>query len=66
MQPSKDIVTINIGKEGLTESVVEHVKLLLKQHGQIKLKFLKSANFDAGVLENKVIKKIGKTMILQK
>lgn len=66
MQAASNIVVINIGKNGVTPEVAEHVKLLLKQHGRVKLKFLRSAKLDAGVLEPNVIKKIGRTMVLRK
>lgn len=66
MQAKDNIITINIGKNGLTDSAVNHVKELLKQHGQVRLKFLKSAKFDAGVLGPNVVKTIGRTLILKK
>ena len=61
-----DLVTVNIGKRGLDAAIVEHVNLLLKKHGLVKLKFLKSAVYDASALKDKVIKQIGRTVILKK
>ena len=38
--------TIHIGKEGLTEGIVEETKKQIKEHGLIKIKILPAAALD--------------------
>jgi len=36
------LTTINVGKNGITDSVIEEIKLLLKKKKVLRVKFLKS------------------------
>jgi len=38
----RDIVVVRIGKKGLYDSVINEIKNVLKKHGIVKIKFLKS------------------------
>jgi RNA-binding protein len=48
---------INVGKAGLTDSVIEEIKLQLKKRKLIKVKFLKSA------IENKDKKQLAQELV---
>jgi RNA-binding protein YhbY len=53
---------IQIGKNGIEK---EHIIKALKDHGMIKIKFLKK-EFMTEELPGKIIQKIGRTIILKK
>jgi len=38
----EDIVTVRIGKKGLTSNILEEIKRSLKAHGVVKIKLLRS------------------------
>jgi len=67
---------INVGKAGLTDSVIEEIKVQLKKRKLIKIKFLKSAieNKDKKQLaqelaektESNIIHKVGFVVVLYK
>jgi RNA-binding protein len=37
-----DIVTVNIGKKGLTENVIKEINLMLEKHGIVKVRLLRN------------------------
>ncbi len=67
---------LQIGKNGITETVVEEVKKRLKKDKELKIKFLKAAieekdknecfNTIARETGSKIIKKVGFTVVLRK
>jgi len=64
-----NITTVNIGKNGLTPEILKHLKKLLEQKKIIKIKFLKTAQFtdeELISLPGKIVKKIGRTIIIEK
>lgn len=64
-----NITTVNIGKNGLTPEILKHLKKLLEQKKIIKIKFLKTAQFtdeELVSLPGKIVKKIGRTIIIEK
>ena len=61
--------TVNIGKNGLTAEILKQLKKLLEQKKIIKIKFLKTAQFtdeELVSLPGKIVKKIGRTIIIEK
>ena len=65
--------TINVGKTGLTESVLTEIKTRIEKHGQIRIKFLPSAENRkelvaalAGMVDAKKVSKIGFVVVLAK
>jgi len=38
----KDVITINIGKKGLTENVIKEINTILEKHGIVKVRMLKN------------------------
>lgn len=78
MAKEKKIRTINIGKYGLSDGVIKEITNYLKEHEEVKLKFLSSIvqdqksfqTFIDELLEKipkvKIAKKIGHTVILKK
>jgi RNA-binding protein len=70
------IVSVNIGKNGLTDSSINEIKTLLTKYKSIKIKFLQSASerteFNKNVekilndCKSKLIKKSGFTIIISK
>ncbi len=43
----KDVVTVNVGKKGLTESLINEINLQLEKRGVVKVKMLRSFRGDA-------------------
>ncbi len=50
----KDLLCVNIGKKGLSESVVAEIRMLLEKKRLIKVRFLKSAGSDRKGLVEKL------------
>lgn len=38
----RDVVTINVGKNGVTESLINEVNFLLEKRGKVKVKMLRN------------------------
>jgi len=69
-------ITINIGKNGLSDNILNETNVVLKKYKKIRIKFLQSAsernNFDKAIsliiskTQAKLLKKIGFTIIISK
>ncbi len=66
-------VTINIGKTGLSEKVLEEIKRQLEKHGELRVKFLPSCDNRKELVANLAdsigalkLKKVGFVVILGK
>lgn len=59
-------VVVKIGKKGVTSEARSNMLKLLKQHDKIKVKFLKTTGLDYDSLPGRVVKKIGRTVILKR
>lgn len=65
---------VRVGKEGLSEAVIKHIRTMLKKRKILKIKFLPSASADkkelASKLEQalpcKIVHKIGFVIIIQR
>jgi len=76
MGKKSEIISLQVGKNGLTESVINEVKTILKKYKLVKLKFLRSFidnnNFNESIdklikdTDSKLEKKAGFTIILKK
>ncbi len=44
----KRVVTINVGKNGITENLINEINLLLDKHGMVKVKMLKNFRMISG------------------
>ncbi len=44
----RNVVTINVGKRGLTESLINEVNLLLEKHGAVRVKMLRNFRDSSG------------------
>ena len=82
--PSKrmrgDMITLHVGKNGITDTVIEEIKLVLKKYRIVRLKFLKTfmeeekkkrskKEIYQGIAEQanaKIEKAVGFTVILKK
>ena len=53
----EEITVVNIGKNGLTESVYKEVTFLLEKKGRIKVKILKSATDDRKAFAKEIAEK---------
>lgn len=63
MNRSLQAITINIGKSGINENVVEEIKRQLKAHEVIKLKFAKNISSEKQNYINTVIEKSNSKLI---
>ncbi len=63
MNRSLSTITINIGKSGINENVIEEVKRQLKAHEVIKLKFAKNISSNKEDYINRIIKKSNSKLI---
>lgn len=63
MNRSLQSITINIGKSGINENVVEEIKRQLKAHEVIKLKFAKNISSEKQNYINTVIEKSNSKLI---
>lgn len=61
-----NLTIVKIGKNGLTSELKKHILILLKQHKILKIKFLSKENFTEEGLPGKILKKIGRTIIIKK
>ena len=63
---------IRVGKEGITDSLIEQIKTYIKKHKMIKVKFLKVDNKDEKFKElaertnTELIHQIGFTIVLKR
>ncbi len=60
---SLSTITINIGKSGINENVIEEIKRQLKAHKVIKLKFAKNISTHKQDYINNIIKKSNSKLI---
>ncbi|MEN4006778.1 MAG: YhbY family RNA-binding protein [Methanobacteriaceae archaeon] len=63
MNRSLQAITINIGKSGINESVIEEIKRQLKAHEVIKLKFAKNISSEKQNYINNIIEKSNSKLI---
>ena len=63
MNRSLSTVTINIGKSGINENVIEEIKRQLKANQVIKLKFAKNISSQKQDYINNIIKKSNSKLI---
>ena len=63
MNRSLSTITINIGKYGINENVIEEIKRQLKAHQVIKLKFAKNISSHKQDYINNIIKKSNTKLI---
>ncbi len=57
--PMRDVVTINVGKKGITEGLINEINTILEKRGVVKVRMLK--NFRTkGELEGKDKKQLAK------
>ena len=63
MNRSLSTITINIGKYGINENVIEEIKRQLKAHQVIKLKFAKNISSHKQDYINNIIKKSNSKLI---
>ena len=61
-----NLTIVKVGKNGLTSELKKHMKRLLKLHKLLKIKFLSKEHFTEEGLPGKVVKKIGRTIIIKK
>jgi RNA-binding protein len=63
MNKSLSTITINIGKLGINENVIDEIKRQLKAHEVIKLKFAKNISSEKQSYINKIIEKSNAKLI---
>ena len=63
MNRSLSTITINIGKSGINDNVIEEIKRQLKAHQVIKLKFAKNISSNKEDYINRIIKKSNSKLI---
>ena len=63
MNKSLSTITINIGKSGINENVIDEIKRQLKAHEVIKLKFAKNISSKKQSYINKIIEKSNAKLI---
>lgn len=63
MNRSLSTITINIGKSGINENVIEEIKRQLKAHEVIKLKFAKNISSEKQNYINSIIEKSNSKLI---
>ena len=63
MNRSLSTITINIGKSGINENVIEEIKRQLKAHQVIKLKFAKNISSHKQDYISNIIKKSNSKLI---
>lgn len=63
MNRSLQTITINIGKSGINENVIDEIKRQLKAHEVIKLKFAKSISSKKQNYINTIIEKSNSKLI---
>lgn len=63
MNRSLSTITINIGKSGINENVIEEIKRQLKAHEVIKLKFAKNISSEKQNYINTIIEKSNSKLI---
>ncbi len=63
MNRSLSTITINIGKSGINENVIEEIKRQLKAHEVIKLKFAKNISSNKQDYINNIIQKSNSKLI---
>jgi RNA-binding protein len=63
MNRSLQAITINIGKSGINENVIDEIKRQLKAHEVIKLKFAKNISSEKQNYINTVIEKSNSKLI---
>lgn len=63
MNRSLSTITINIGKSGINENVIEEIKRQLKAHEVIKLKFAKNISSEKQNYINDIIEKSNSKLI---
>ncbi|MGF7118511.1 RNA-binding protein [Methanobacterium oryzae] len=63
MNRSLSTITINIGKSGINENVIEEIKRQLKAHEVIKLKFAKNLSSEKQNYINNIIEKSNSKLI---
>ena len=63
MNRSLSTITINIGKSGINENVIEEIKRQLKAHEVIKLKFAKNISSEKQNYINNIIEKSNSRLI---
>lgn len=51
-----DIVTVNVGKKGITENLLNEISLLLEKRGVVRIKLLK--NFSMRKEKEKVVEEL--------
>ncbi|MET1124529.1 MAG: YhbY family RNA-binding protein [Archaeoglobaceae archaeon] len=44
----KKVITVNVGKKGVTESLINEINLLLEKHGVVKVKMLRNFRMASG------------------
>jgi RNA-binding protein len=60
---SLSTITINIGKSGINENIIEEIKRQLKAHEVIKLKFAKNISSEKQNYINNIIEKSNSKLI---
>ncbi len=63
MNRSLSTITINIGKSGINENVIDEIKRQLKAHEVIKLKFAKNISSEKQNYINTIIEKSNSKLI---
>lgn len=63
MNRSLQAITINIGKSGINENVIDEIKRQLKAHEVIKLKFAKNISSEKQNYINTIIEKSNSKLI---
>lgn len=63
MNRSLSTITINIGKSGINENVIDEIKRQLKSHEVIKLKFAKNISSEKQNYINTIIEKSNSKLI---
>jgi RNA-binding protein len=65
--------TVQVGKQGMTENTIAEIKKQLQKHKQVRVKLLKNSTATkeealqlAEKVKGKVVKKIGKVVVLKK
>jgi len=63
MNRSLNTITINIGKSGINESVVEEIKRQLKEREVVKIRFSKAISIEKKEYVNRILEKTNSKLV---
>jgi RNA-binding protein len=58
----REIPVINIGKNGLTENLINEINFQLEKHGKVKVKMLRSFRNSSELNRKELAEKVGKNI----